>query len=115
MESDIKLLKRGTVQIEGNELHLKAHDIKLDNISRRKRGSSGHRRAMVHNNTDGLTINFNGDYPGGVTMKGNMKCDKIEMAKLRRLYGHTSLVDTITAMKREMDAMKRRITNLERR
>ncbi len=115
MESDIKLLKRGTVQIEGKELHLKAHDIKLDNLSRRKKGASGHRRAMVHDNTDGLTINFNGDYPGGVTMNGNMKCDKIEMVQLKRLFGHTSLIDTIATMKREMDALNRRIAKLEKR
>ncbi|MCW5519410.1 hypothetical protein J1N09_06150 [Aureitalea sp. L0-47] len=113
MESDIKLLKRGTLQFEGNELFIQAHDIKLDSPKRRQ--GSGHRRAMVHNTNDGLTINFNGDYPGGVTIKGKLFSDALELNKLRRLYGHTSLVDTISAMKREIDTLKRRIDTLERR
>jgi hypothetical protein len=44
-------------------------DLILDSPSRR-RSPTGTRRALVHDQNDGLTINFNGDYPGGVTIDG---------------------------------------------
>lgn len=34
----------------------------------RRSSPDGLRRALVHNTEDGLTINFNDDYPGGVTI-----------------------------------------------
>lgn len=39
----------------------------LDQPNRRKVGGP-HRRALVHDQNDGLTINFNNDYGGGVTL-----------------------------------------------
>jgi hypothetical protein len=44
-------------------------DFMLDQPSRRK-GGGPHRRALVHDQNDGLSINFSGDYPGGVTITG---------------------------------------------
>jgi len=55
------------VKIEGSALEVKTTDIKLDNKGRRKK-QNGHRRAMVHDFNDGLTLNFASDYPGGVTV-----------------------------------------------
>lgn len=114
MPSDIKLLNRGVVKVEGNELFLQLHDIKLDNPERRTR-SSGHRRALVHDHQDGLTINFNGDYPGGVKIKGEATFDTIRLQSIRSSFGSDSLATTIVAMKREIDALKSRIQTLERR
>ena len=52
---------------------IQGHDLLLDSASRRRPGSvTGFRRALVHNQNDGLTINFNGDYPGGVTINGEI-------------------------------------------
>ena len=113
MESDIKLQDRGTVQIEGNEIFVLAHDIKLDSPARRS--GSGHRRALVHNTDDGLTINFNGDYPGGVIVKGTMAADNIEMPNIRGYFGHASITNTMAVLKREIDALKARIETLEAR
>ena len=45
-----------------------ASDFILDSAERRQPGHGGARRALVHDQRDGLTINFNGDYPGGVTL-----------------------------------------------
>jgi hypothetical protein len=43
----------------------------LDAAERRKVGNdSPHRRALVHDQNDGLTINFADDYPGGITLNG---------------------------------------------
>lgn len=44
-------------------------DFMLDSTGRRK-SSKPFRRALVHNQNDGLTVNFNGDYVGGVTLVG---------------------------------------------
>ncbi len=45
-------------------------DLMLDSAHRRKPNGSLYRRALVHDAGDGLTINFAGDYQGGVTLNG---------------------------------------------
>jgi hypothetical protein len=69
MATDVKL-----DQGDGTFLHLEARVVKavtsdfmLDSPSRHT-GAGPFRRAMVHDQSDGLTINFAGDYPGGVTL-----------------------------------------------
>ena len=72
MNSDIKLDGEGDgwVTIESEVLKANSSDFMLDNSSRRK-NTDGFRRALVHNENDGLSVNFNGDYPGGVKIGGN--------------------------------------------
>ncbi|WP_409178185.1 hypothetical protein [Brevibacillus fortis] len=72
MPTDIKLDEGdgNHVVIEGTVVRTTASDLILDSPDRRIAG--GLRRALVHDGTDGLTINFNGDYPGGVTVGGGM-------------------------------------------
>ncbi|ABD06766.1 hypothetical protein RPB_2060 [Rhodopseudomonas palustris HaA2] len=71
MNSDIKLDSEGTgwVTIESNVLKVNASDLMLDSSARRS-SAEGHRRALVHDESDGLTLNFAGDYPGNVTIEG---------------------------------------------
>lgn len=71
MTTDVRL-----DQVDGSFLELDARVVKaissdfmLDEPSRRK-GGGPHRRALVHDQNDGLSINFSGDYPGGVTITG---------------------------------------------
>lgn len=59
----------------GNQISLRADvvkvgasDLVLDSTSRRVGPQQGLRRALVHDQGDGLTVNFNGDYPGGITL-----------------------------------------------
>jgi hypothetical protein len=70
MSSDI-LLNDGThqdrVTIQATVLHSTAADLIIDSPARRS-NTSGPRRALVHDGGDGLTVNFNHDYPGGVTL-----------------------------------------------
>jgi hypothetical protein len=47
-----------------------AADFMLDSPERRKGSNPPHRRALVHNESDGLTVNFNEDYPGGIILNG---------------------------------------------
>jgi len=74
MPTDIKLDQGdgNWVLVEGNVLKTTAADFMLDTPLRRRPGGSAHRRALVHDAQDGLTINFNRDYRGGVTVVGNL-------------------------------------------
>jgi len=68
MDADFKfdLTRSDWAVIEGSVLDAKVSDIILDSPARRGRGGGRFRRALVHDQSDGLTVNFNGDYPGGV-------------------------------------------------
>jgi hypothetical protein len=70
MSSDI-LLNDGSnedwVTVQASVLRSHAADLIIDSPPRRS-NNRGYRRAFVHNGNDGLTVNFNGDYPGGVTL-----------------------------------------------
>jgi hypothetical protein len=72
MSSDI-LLNDGTQQdrvtVQAAVLHSTAADLIIDSPTRRS-NAVGSRRALVHDGGDGLTINFNHDYPGGITLNG---------------------------------------------
>lgn len=68
MDSDIRL-DGNTTTIEGDFLKTTAVDVVIDAPSRR-RAAGGNRRALVHNFTDGLTLNWASDYPDGVTIEG---------------------------------------------
>lgn len=68
--SDIKF-EGEWVNVEGFVLKSGTADFMLDNPSRRG-NPAGLRRALVHDFADGLTINWASDYPGGVTINGNV-------------------------------------------
>lgn len=70
MAADLKLGSPegdGWLIAESDVFKATASDVMIDNPARRKT-SSAFRRAFVHDFDDGLTINFAGDYPGGVTI-----------------------------------------------
>lgn len=58
--------------VKGSHLRCSHHDLHLDNDARRST-AAGNRRALVHDFGDGLTINWAEDYPGGVTIRGQVK------------------------------------------
>lgn len=68
MKSDIKLDDTQVV-VEGHALKAQTWDLMLDHPDRRK-NDTPHRRALVHDHNDGLTVNWDNDYPGGVTLNG---------------------------------------------
>jgi hypothetical protein len=61
MESDIKL--------DGHVVIIEATDVILDAPERRT-SPDGLRRALVHGQNDQLVLNYNGDYPAGVSING---------------------------------------------
>jgi hypothetical protein len=74
MSTDIKLdeVDGNWLILEGAVVKTTASDLMIDSPGSRS-SASGFRRALVHDQRDGLTINFNADYPGGVTTGGNLK------------------------------------------
>jgi hypothetical protein len=68
MPSDIVFDKQQVI-VECDNVLVQGHDFLLDSVARRKAGNSPpFRRALVHDQNDGLTFNFANDYPGGVTI-----------------------------------------------
>jgi hypothetical protein len=55
--------------LDARVVKVEASDLMLDSAERHK-GGGPFRRTLVHDQKDGLTINFAGDYPGGVTVAG---------------------------------------------
>jgi hypothetical protein len=68
MSSDIRL-DDDTVTMEGPYIKIEGTDLKLDSPARRGTHTAGERRALVHDQRDGLTVNYDRDYPGGVTIR----------------------------------------------
>lgn len=68
MSTDV-LLDQGSdgsrVVVAARVLEIQGSDVLLDSSERRV-DPTGIRRALVHDQGDGLTVNFAGDYPGGV-------------------------------------------------
>jgi hypothetical protein len=90
-DADVKFDGAKTT-VEGNWLEVKCWDIKLDGPGRRS-STTGERRAMVHGFNDEVVINYNKDYPGGVTIKGSIGIpDKIKQDYLR-LESHDLYLD----------------------
>jgi hypothetical protein len=75
--SDVVLDDGEQVTVLCNNLNVQGHDLLLDSPARRKPNGPQFRRALVHDQNDGLTVNFGGDYPGGVSVN--------EVAELRPL------------------------------
>ena len=71
MATDVKLdqVDGSFLVLEGRVVKANAADFMLDFPARRIKPNP-FRRALVHNQSDGLTVNFNGDYPGGITLNG---------------------------------------------
>ncbi len=90
-DADIKL-DGATAIVEGNWLLIKCWDIKLDSPDRRSQ-TGGERRALVHGFNDELVVNYGDDYPGGVTIRGEIHIPgKIKQNHVR-LEGHDLHLD----------------------
>jgi hypothetical protein len=70
--SDIILDSTQQVTVVCDNLNVQGHDFLLGSPARRKPNGPRFRRALVHDQNDGLTINFSNDYEGGVTINGNL-------------------------------------------
>ena len=90
----------------GTHLRLAHHDLHLDNAARRS-APEGSRRALVHDFSDGLTINWSEDYPGGVTIRGRVRCPQ------QLDVGGVDVASTIEALKQQIETLEARVAALE--
>ncbi|MGY1944763.1 hypothetical protein [Nocardia asiatica] len=71
MATDVKLDdERNWVTLQGHAVNVRGSDLILEEKSYRSDGGGKFRRALVHNQNDGLTINISNDYPAGVEIFG---------------------------------------------
>src|SRR5438128_2042332 len=79
------------ITIDARVLKVKASDFVLDSPQRHRPDRPGLRRALVHDQGDGLTINYNRDYPGGVTINDvvalNNRFHEITITDVKEISG----------------------------
>jgi hypothetical protein len=117
MPTDIKLDQQGGdwLVFAAGVLKTTASDLILDSPGRRRGGPSPHRRALVHDAQDGLTINFAGDYPGGVTVTGNLVVSgDLRLAGMALGATVASLRSALASLQRTVDEVGPRLDTLER-
>jgi hypothetical protein len=104
MATDVKLDQGdGTfLVLEARVVKAVASDFMLDSSERRK-GGGPHRRALVHDQNDGLTINFANDYEGGVTINGALVIRDGERIRGGIFLNGPITIDGGIAMSRNLD------------
>ena len=70
-------------------------------------GKLGQRRALMHNTGDGLTVNVDGDYPGGVTIRGTVRLPDTLLAK------NQDLLKLISDLQAKVASLEARVATLE--
>lgn len=122
--SDIVFDATEQVTVLCNNLNVQGHDFLLDSVERRKANGPRFRRALVHDQNDGLTLNFASDYPGGVTVNGPLNITgDIEFGithhdSILITGGHpptetVMLADVIKSLRGEIAELRARIVTLE--
>jgi hypothetical protein len=102
MATDIKLEEQEVI-VEGSGLRVTCLDLMLDHPARRRSSTPEFRRALVHDSNDGLTLNFNNDYPGGVTIHG-----PVTIPGLKELI---ALKEELLSLKSEVTRLQNLVTN----
>jgi hypothetical protein len=134
--SDIVFNPSEQVTVQCDNLLVQGHDLLLDSAARRRGGGRGFRRALVHDQSDGLTINFNSDYPGGVTIHDVRMLDVVGDLQFRifhqdEVLAHDALAvlgggtarpnetvklgEVIKALRSEIAELRAQIANLAQR
>jgi hypothetical protein len=74
-----------------NTFKIQGSDLLLDSSARRHLNGPSYRRALVHDQNDGLTVNFANDYPGGVTINGVKALDVVGDLQFR-IFNQTEII-----------------------
>jgi hypothetical protein len=126
MANDIKLegdVDKDFMELTARVVKAISSDFMLDMPDRRK-GGGPFRRALVHDENDGLTINFSGDYPGGVTLIGLNTLQVLRDITFgvpgititgESVMVSVSLAEVITQLEREVLELNNKVAALEAR
>jgi hypothetical protein len=96
----------GPVSSDNNQFNLTTWDLCLDSAARRK-NTTAQRRALVHNQNDGLTLNWARDYPDGVTINGPVKVpDSLAV-------GNTDVAGAIARLESLVQNLETKVATLE--
>jgi hypothetical protein len=102
---------------------VQGHDLLLDAPARRTPNGPVNRRALVHDENDGLTLNYSRDYPGGVTidtsklvLTGDLQVTMADRVgpdgRVSYPGGPTSLADMINYLRDQVDALQAQVAQL---
>lgn len=75
MATDVQLDDHFVTIVGESATILQCPDLVLDGGKDRHKGAGPHRRALVHDFNDGLTLNYEGDYPSGVRVASDLTID----------------------------------------
>jgi hypothetical protein len=138
MSTDVKLDQDNgiSVVLDAGVVKATAFDFVLDSPQRHT-GRGANRRALVHDFSDGLTVNWDGDYPGGVTINGSIinlntltpdspgagdvqltffHPDELDQDGNPRIPGFNETVflgELLTTLREEISSLKDRVAKLE--
>ena len=106
MATDIKLDQQdgSWVVVDSAVLKTTATDLIIDAPSRRGNRPGPHRRALVHDAQDGLTINFNGELFAGVADLTNVFEFLIDFRKCLRSF-ETHVAEIVNRIAETCDAL----------
>jgi hypothetical protein len=131
--SDIAFGTFDQIEVTCSNLNVHGSDLTLDSPARRKPGGPRLRRALVHDESDGLTINFNADYPGGVSvagplaLRGNVSLDLAELGHTGKIpppgqgsgqvliHSPVVLQEVLISLRAEVKDLKAKVARLEAR
>jgi hypothetical protein len=140
MSTDVKLDQDNgaSIVLEAGIVKTTAFDVVIDSPQRHT-GRGTTRRALVHDFGDGLTVNWQGDYPGGVTINGSvinlntLTLDSPAAGDVRLTFFHPDELDQdgnprvagfnetvflgvlLTTLREEISSLKSRVAQLESR
>ena len=103
------------IDVQSRVVDIAGTDVMLDSPGRRT-NTTPFRRALVHDFNDGLTLNWNRDYPAGITLNGpvnapdSMTVDGRDVAALL-----DSLQSQVTALQSQVTTLQSQIGTLEAR
>ncbi len=97
--------------LQGTSLRLTHHTLHLDHAARRTPTTGlprkTQRRALMHDTSDGVTINYAKDYPGGVTIRGTVRTPDGLLVKGQ------DVLQLITDLQSQVAALTARVEALE--
>jgi len=113
--SDICLTDQDAV-LAGHRINCVAHDIVLEGGPDRREVEGGVRRALVHDFNDGLTLNWEEDYPGGVTIRGRVRVpERLSVDSLELRVSRGPLRPRRVDLGEALEDMRQQIRDLEQR